>query len=80
MHISLPESLKTWVEQEVERRGYGTASEYVRQVLREEQKRQLREEVDQKLLEALDSGEPIPGEVVFKRLRTKNEARRRQAR
>ena len=32
-------------------------SEYIRQLLREEQKRQLRDEVDRNLLDALDSGD-----------------------
>ena len=38
------------------------AGEYVEQVLRkeqQEQKRKLRERIEQKLVEALDSGEPI---------------------
>ncbi len=59
MNISLPESLKAWVEEQATKGGYGTLSEYFRQLLREEQKRRLREQINAKLLEALDSGEPI---------------------
>lgn len=80
MHISLPEPLKEWVEEQVSERGFGTASEYVRQLLREEQIRQARETVDQKLLAAIERGKPIPGEEVFKRLRKRNAARSRKAR
>ena len=42
----------------MDRGGYGTASEYFRELLREEQKRQGRVHVEAKLQEALDSGAP----------------------
>jgi antitoxin ParD1/3/4 len=60
LNISLPEATRGWVEDQVRKHGYGTVSEYIRQLLREEQKRQLREEVDRNVLEALDSGEATP--------------------
>ncbi len=60
VNISLPESLKEWLDEQVEKGGYGTVSEYCRQLLREEQKRQLREEIDAKLLKALNSGPATP--------------------
>ena len=43
MNISLPDSLKSFVDDQVTSRGYGTSSEYVRELLRKEQDRlQLR--------------------------------------
>jgi antitoxin ParD1/3/4 len=39
MNISLPDSLKAFVEQQVARGGYGTSSEYVRQLIRKDQDR-----------------------------------------
>ena len=43
MNISLPESLKTFVDEQVSARGYGTSSEYVRELIRNDQeRRQLR--------------------------------------
>lgn len=39
MNISLPDSLKAFVEDEVARRGYGTSSEYIRELIRREQDR-----------------------------------------
>jgi antitoxin ParD1/3/4 len=60
LNISLPESLRHWVDEQVADGGYGSASEFVRELLRGEQKRRLREEIDAKLLEALGSGEPKP--------------------
>ena len=40
MNISLPESLKSFVDDQVSQRGYGTSSEYVRELIRKDQDRQ----------------------------------------
>ncbi len=40
MNISLPESLKAFVDEQVSGRGYGTSSEYVRELIRRDQDRQ----------------------------------------
>jgi antitoxin ParD1/3/4 len=58
MNVSLPETMRRWVEERVSNEGYGTVSEYFRSLVREDQKRKAREELDRKLVEALDSGEP----------------------
>lgn len=43
MNISLPDSLKAFVDEQVSQRGYGTSSEYVRELIRRDQDRlQLR--------------------------------------
>ena len=43
MNISLPDSLKSFVDEQVSLRGYGTSSEYVRDLIRKDQDRlQLR--------------------------------------
>jgi len=43
MSISLPDSLKSFVDHQVSKGGYGTRSEYVRQLIRKDQDRlQLR--------------------------------------
>lgn len=39
MNISLPDSLKVFVEEQVAVRGYSTSSEYVRELIRREQDR-----------------------------------------
>ncbi len=39
MNISLPDSLKAFVDEHVSERGYGTSSEYVRELIRNEQDR-----------------------------------------
>jgi antitoxin ParD1/3/4 len=60
INISLPEPLKEWIEAQVAAGGYGTASEYVRHLLREDQRRRLREQIDRTLHESLDSGPSTP--------------------
>ena len=39
MNISLPDSLKSFVDEQVGERGYGTSSEYVRELIRHDQDR-----------------------------------------
>ena len=60
MSISLPDDMKAFVESQVTGGSYGSASEYVRDLVRMEQRRQARERVENEFLEALKS----PGEVV----------------
>ncbi|MGF1615790.1 MAG: type II toxin-antitoxin system ParD family antitoxin [Gammaproteobacteria bacterium] len=40
MNISLPDALKAFVDEQVSTRGYGTSSEYVRELIRKDQDRQ----------------------------------------
>lgn len=40
MNISLPDSLKSFVDEQVGERGYSTSSEYVRELIRKDQDRQ----------------------------------------
>lgn len=39
MNISLPDALKAFVDEQVSERGYGTSSEYVRELIRKDQDR-----------------------------------------
>ena len=67
MNISLPENLKSFVDEQVKNRGYGTSSEYVRELIRRDQDRlQLR-----KLLLSGAESPPmtVAGEDYFSRLR-----------
>jgi antitoxin ParD1/3/4 len=58
LNISLPPALRRWIEEQTDRGGYETAGEYVRQLIRDERRRQSRAHVEEKLREALASGEP----------------------
>jgi antitoxin ParD1/3/4 len=59
LNISLPRSLKDYVENQVRDSGYSTPSEYVRSLLREDQKRRAQEKIEALLLEGIESGKPI---------------------
>lgn len=59
VNISLPESLKTFVEEQVATRGYASVSEYFRDVLRTERERLHLREL---LLEGAHSGEGEPAD------------------
>ena len=54
LNINLPDDLSRYVQEQVERLGYKNASEYLAAVLEAEQQRQVRQEVDQLLLESAD--------------------------
>ena len=57
----MPKVLKNWVDQQVNRGGYGTASEYVRELIRQKRAAELAHgEVETALLEGLDSGPFTP--------------------
>src|SRR5271165_272378 len=59
LNISLPQSLKDYVENQVAECGYGTPSEYVRELLRQDQRRRADERLEALLLEGLNSGKAI---------------------
>lgn len=58
MNISLPGALKSFVDQQVKNEGYGTSSEYVRELIRRDRDRASLRGM---LLEGLNSG--IAGEA-----------------
>ena len=59
LNISLPQSLKDYVENQVRDSGYSTPSEYLRELVREDQKRRASQRLEALLLEGLNSGDPI---------------------
>jgi antitoxin ParD1/3/4 len=59
LNISLPQSLKDYVEDQVKDSGYSTPSEYIRELLRLDQKRRAEQKLEALLLEGINSGEPI---------------------
>ena len=59
VNISLPDSLKAFVDSEVAEGGYSTTSEYFRTLLRQAQRDKANERLDSLLLEGLDSGEAV---------------------
>ncbi len=75
MNISLPDSLKDFVDEQV-KRGYGTSSEYVRELIRRDQERLHLREL---LLAGAASKPAAPADSrYFKRLRNRVHAARRR--
>lgn len=57
MNISLPDSMKTFVEETLDKDGYGTVSEYVRDLIRADQRRREEARLEAVLLQRLDEKE-----------------------
>jgi antitoxin ParD1/3/4 len=62
MNISLPEALKAFVDEQVAGRGYGTSSEYVRELIRKDQDRQR---LRQLLLEGAASSAAVVADAAY---------------
>jgi antitoxin ParD1/3/4 len=60
----LPEELKEYVEAQ-SKSAYSTPSEYVRELIREDQKRRAKERLDALLLEGLNSGDSVAVDARF---------------
>ena len=58
--ISLPESLKAFVERQLSSKGYGNVSEYFRTLLREARAKEEDARLEALLVEGLISGDDIP--------------------
>jgi antitoxin ParD1/3/4 len=59
MNISLPDSLKEYVKERVEEESYSTPSDYMRSLIRDDQRRRDEKRLEQMLLEGLKSGKKI---------------------
>jgi antitoxin ParD1/3/4 len=53
MNISLPDNLKSFIDARVSNDGYGNVSEYVRDLVRQDQKRKEQEKAERTYLEQL---------------------------
>ena len=60
VNITLPDSMKDFVEARISSGGYGDASEYLRRLIREDQRKAERERIDALLLEGIKSGKSTP--------------------
>lgn len=59
LNISLPESMRAFIDEQIAKGDYSTASEYIRDLIRQDQKQAAQMKLETMLLEGLDSGEPI---------------------
>ena len=75
LHISLPETLKDYVNQRVEEGAFSNPSDFVRALIRADRERQARRAAlvhDLQLgIDELDRGEGIPATEVFQQLEAK---------
>jgi antitoxin ParD1/3/4 len=60
MNISLPDEMKAFVEEQIAVEGYASASEYLRALIREAQKRRAKQALEERFREALESGPATP--------------------
>lgn len=63
--ISLPDTLKAFVEGQIEAKGYGNVSEYFRSLLRDAQEKEKEARLETLLLEGLASGDGRPADAAF---------------
>ena len=57
MNISLPDPMKQFVDGQISQGRYSSASEYVRELIRADEKRKTEEQLEAKLMEGLNSPE-----------------------
>mgnify|MGYP003385864190 CR=1 FL=1 len=70
MNISLPDPLKQFVDGQIAQGRYSSASEYVRELIRADEKRKAEDQLEAKLLEGLNSGERALTPADWKDIRT----------
>lgn len=59
MSISLPVRMKRSIQEVAREDYYGTPSDYIRSVIRDDLKRRDQEKLEQMLLDGLNSGKPV---------------------
>ena len=57
MNISLPDALKEFVDDQIASGRYSSVSEYVRELIREDEKRKAQAKLEALLMEGIQSGE-----------------------
>ena len=60
MNIALPKPMKAFVQSQVAQRGYSSASEYVRGLIRADQDERAWSALEAEILKGLQSGKPTP--------------------
>ena len=67
MNISLPDTMKDFVDQQVDSGGYGSVSEYVRELVRRDQKERTQARLETLLLQGMKSGKPLLLDTDYRR-------------
>lgn len=70
MNVSLPESMKAWVERQAQGGRYGNASDYIRDLIRKDQERkEAIATLQAAVTEGIESGKPEPFDASAFKLR-----------
>lgn len=71
MNIALPESMKHFVQERVAAGGYSSVSEYVRELIRADQKRKVEDRMEalQSSIDDMRAGRVIPAEAMLAEMR-----------
>ncbi len=79
MNIALPENMKAFVQQQVAQGAYSSVSEYIRELIRADEKEKARAALEGEILKGLRSGDSTPmTDQDWREIR--GEVRRRHAR
>ena len=78
INIALPEAMKSFVLKRVAEGGFGSVSEYVRNLIRTDRHLRHEEHIDELLHEGLASGEPIEVDEAYCQAKKEKLAARRQ--
>ena len=57
LNISFPDSMQSFIQEKIAKGGYGSADEYIRQLVSEDQKRAAWDRLESLVLEGVDAGE-----------------------
>jgi antitoxin ParD1/3/4 len=76
MNISLPDSLKEFVDGQIAEGRYSSVSEYIRELIRDDEKRKAQERLEALLLEGLEGEETELTRTDFDDIRKEALARR----
>ncbi|MBK8452889.1 MAG: type II toxin-antitoxin system ParD family antitoxin [Thiofilum sp.] len=72
MNISLPDSLKLFVQERIEHSDFSNPSDYIRALIRADKERYLEQQLEQALLQGINSGQSKPiNEQFWQRLEAK---------
>ncbi|MEN3931746.1 type II toxin-antitoxin system ParD family antitoxin [Microvirga sp. W0021] len=70
MNVSLPDTMKTWVENQVDQERYGNASDYIRDLIRKDQeRREAITALQDAISKGVESGQAAPLDVKAFKLR-----------
>lgn len=58
LNISMPDEMRDFVAKRTKQTQHATPTEYIRSLVREDQKRAEQQDLERRLLEGLDSGKP----------------------